>query len=95
MKMRYAVAAGSAVGLAIAIAGAIGFTLGDPMIEGHHPELLGMVCGTAAIAIALPAVAFAPIGVALSHSIETKKLKRSFGFVMLLASVITVWKVVN
>ena len=91
MEMRTAVAAGSAVGLSIAFVGAIAFMLGPKPAESAG--LVGLVCWTAAIAVAVPAVALAPLGVTASHSLGTPNLKRAFGAVMLLASVITVWKV--
>jgi uncharacterized membrane protein YfcA len=93
VEMRNAVAAGSAIGLAIALVGAIAFTVGPSPITTDQKGLLGLVCWTAALAVAVPAMFLAPVGVTASHRLPTKKLKRAFGFVMLLASVITVWKV--
>lgn len=93
VEMRNAVAAGSAVGLAIALVGAIAFTMGPSPITTDQKGLVGLVCWTAALTVAVPAMFLAPVGVTASHRLPTKKLKRAFGFVMLLASVITVWKV--
>lgn len=93
VEMRNAVAAGSAIGLAIAFVGAIAFTVGPSPVTTGQKGLVGLVCWTAAIAVAVPAMCMAPVGVNASHRLPTKKLKRAFGFVMLLASLITVWKV--
>ena len=93
MEMRNAVAAGSAVGLSIAIVGALAFAVAPSPIIVGTPGLLGLVCWTAAIAVAVPAAVLAPWGVSVSHRLPTQRLKRAFGVVMLLASVITVWEV--
>jgi uncharacterized protein len=93
LEMRTAVAAGSAVGLSIAIVGALAFMLIPAPAAPSASGLIGLVCWTAAIAVAVPAVALAPLGVSTSHKLGTPKLKRAFGAVMLLASLITVWKV--
>ncbi|UXN00932.1 hypothetical protein N8D55_04725 [Xanthomonas hortorum pv. pelargonii] len=55
--------------------------------------LVGLVCWTAAIAVALPATLLAPTGVSAAHRWPTRKLKRAFGLVMLSASLVTLWKV--
>ena len=93
VEMRNAVAAGSAVGLAVALVGAIAFMVGPSPITLDQNGFFGLVCWKAALAVAVPAMFLAPIGVSASHRLPTKKLKRAFGFVMLLASVVTVWKV--
>ncbi|SFD64648.1 sulfite exporter TauE/SafE family protein [Paracidovorax konjaci] len=93
VDMRHAVAAGSAVGLSIALVGACAFALGPTPAIAPTPGLLGLVCWSAAIAVAAPAAFLAPWGVSVSHRLPTQRLKRAFGFVMLLASVVTVWKV--
>lgn len=93
IEMRNAVAAGSAVGLAIALVGACAFAVGPSPIVSAQDGLLGLVCWTAALAVAIPAMFLAPVGVSTSHRLPTQRLKRAFGFVMLLASIVTVWKV--
>ncbi|ADX46040.1 protein of unknown function DUF81 [Paracidovorax avenae ATCC 19860] len=93
IEMRNAVAAGSAVGLSIALVGAFAFALGPTPEIAAMPGLLGLVCWTAAIAVAVPAAFLAPWGVSVSHRLPTQRLKRAFGLVMLLGAVITVWKV--
>jgi uncharacterized membrane protein YfcA len=93
MEMRTAVAAGSAIGLAISIVGAIAFMLGPAPPVPRDAGLVGLVCWTAAIAVGVPAVALAPLGVAASHQLGTSNLKRAFGAALVIASAITLWKV--
>ncbi|PPU50103.1 sulfite exporter TauE/SafE family protein [Xanthomonas dyei] len=93
LEMRNAVAVGSAVGLAISLIGALTFVLGPLPAMGDSRGLVGLVCWTAAIAVALPATLLAPTGVSAAHRWPTRKLKRAFGLVMLSASLVTLWKV--
>ncbi|KGT85605.1 hypothetical protein OC00_02080, partial [Xanthomonas vasicola] len=93
LEMRNAVAVGSAVGLAISLIGALTFVLGPVPALGDSRGLVGLVCWTAAIAVAVPATLMAPAGVSAAHRWHTRKLKRAFGLIMLSASLVTLWKV--
>jgi uncharacterized membrane protein YfcA len=82
VEMRRAVAISSAVGLSIATAGSLSFILGsrspDP-VEG----LVGSVCWPAALTLAAAAMLMAPRGVAASHRLPVRQLKRAFGGLLL------------
>ncbi|KLD73559.1 sulfite exporter TauE/SafE family protein [Xanthomonas hyacinthi] len=93
LEMRNAVAVGSAVGLAVSLIGALTFVLGPMPALGDSQGLVGLVCWTAAVAVAFPATLLAPTGVSAAHRWPTRKLKRAFGLVMLTASLVTLWKV--
>lgn len=93
VDMRRAVAVSSAVGLAIAAAGALsfGFAVGADT-AGTDRTLVGLVCWPAALTIALSAMFMAPRGVAASHKLPVQLLKRAFGGVLLAVCATTLIK---
>lgn len=88
VDMRRAVAVSSAVGLAIAAAGALSFATGVRTVAGDK-TLVGLVCWPAALTIAMSAIWMAPRGVAASHRLPVRQLKRAFGGVLLAVCVTT------
>ena len=90
VEMKRAVAASSAVGLSIALAGSVGFA-GPATFVAHTslPMVAGLVCWPAALLLAVGAVAMAPRGVAASHSLPVRQLKRAFACVLVLACGVT------
>jgi len=82
VEMRRAVAVSSAVGLAIAAAGALSFAVGAKTVAGDT-TLVGLVCWPAALTIAISAICMAPRGVQASHRLPVRHLKRAFGGVLL------------
>jgi Sulfite exporter TauE/SafE len=93
VDMRRAVAVSSAVGLAIAAAGALsfGFAVGADTVETDK-TLVGLVCWPAALTIAFSAIFMAPRGVAASHKLPVQHLKRAFGGVLLAVCATTLIK---
>jgi len=85
--MRQASAASSAVGLVIAVVGAVGFgawqTSGLPVGQSG---LVGFVCWPAALAIGTSAIVVAPLGVALAHRLPVERLKQMFAVVLLVVA---------
>jgi len=91
VDMRRAVAVSSTVGLAIAVAGALSFAVGAETVAVHK-TLVGLVCWPAALTIALSAICAAPRGVAASHRLPVRQLKRAFGGVLLVVCATTLVK---
>jgi len=91
LDMRRAVAVSSAVGLLIAVGGGTGFLLGRELPEQH--TLVGLVCWPAALTLAVSAIIMAPHGVAASHRLPVRMLKRAFGGVLLAVCIATTVKV--
>lgn len=78
VPMRVAVATSAAVGLPIAVAGALGYALmglGHPSLP---PGALGYVYLPALLGIALASVLCAPVGARLAHAVPAPALKRFF-----------------
>jgi uncharacterized membrane protein YfcA len=92
VDMRRAVAVSSAVGLAIASAGALSFAAAVGSVPGDR-ALLGLVCWPAALTLALSAIWMAPRGVAASHRLPVRLLKRAFGGVLLVVCAATLLKI--
>lgn len=91
VDMRRAAAVSSGVGLAIAAAGALSFAVGAETVIGDK-ALIGLVCWPAALTIAISAICMAPSGVAASHSLPVRHLKRAFGGVLLVVCATTLVK---
>ncbi|HHQ42043.1 MAG TPA: sulfite exporter TauE/SafE family protein [Chromatiales bacterium] len=75
---RRAVATSAAVGLPIALAGALGFAVAGAGVPGRPPYSLGFVNGAAFAGTALASVACAPLGARLAHAIPERTLRRLF-----------------
>ena len=77
VKIKNAIATSAAVGMPIAIAGSFGF-----IVTGLSQELptggLGFINLNALITIVIASVLFAPLGAKVTHSVDSKKLKRGF-----------------
>ena len=91
VDMHRAVAVSSAVGLAIAAAGALSFAVGAHT-GAADKSLVGLVCWPAALTIAFSAIFMAPRGVAASHKLPVRHLKRAFGGVLLAVCAATLIK---
>jgi len=84
IPMRQAVATSAAVGLPIALTGAV-----SNVVAGwHHPDLpawsTGFLYWPAVIGIALTSVPFARVGAKLAHRLDQAKLKKAFALLLLL-----------
>ena len=75
VAIKRAIATSAAVGMPIAVAGALGFMLAGYQ-EGQGPS--GFVHLQALISISIASVLFAPLGAKVAHQVDGKKLKRFF-----------------
>ena len=85
VEMKRAVAVSSAVGLVIALAGGASFAVTPQAATALSPALFGLVCWPAALTLAASAIVMAPRGVAASHRLPVRHLKRAFGAVLIFA----------
>jgi uncharacterized membrane protein YfcA len=96
VELKRAVAMASAVGLAIALPGAVGYasaSLGT--WASGSSSLIGLVHWPVALTLAASAVAMAPRGVAVSHALPVRHLKRAFGAVLLVICAVTLTRSVD
>lgn len=82
VEMKFAVANSTAVGLPIALAGAIGYALAGWHVQGLPADSWGYIYWPALLGIVLTSVLFAPLGVWLSHHLPTVTLKRIFALLL-------------
>ena len=77
VKIKNAIATSAAVGMPISIAGSFGF-----IVTGLSQELqtsgIGYINLNALITLGIATVIFAPIGAKVTHSVDSKKLKKGF-----------------
>ena len=92
--MKRAVAAASAVGLGIAVIGALSFafTSADTELTQGSSVLAGLICWPAALILGACSIVMAPRGVAVSHRLPVRQLKRAFGVVLMAACAMTLAK---
>lgn len=83
-KMTLAVGTGSALGLFIALPGALGFILTGWNVPGLPPLSAGYVNIPALVVIAPLSVLFAPLGAKLAHRLPELWLRRGFALFLLL-----------
>ncbi len=93
-EMKRAVAAASAVGLGIALIGALSFafTSIDTELTQDSSVLAGLICWPAALILSACSILMAPRGVAVSHRLPVRQLKRAFGVVLMAACAMTLAK---
>ena len=77
VNIKNAIATSAAVGLPIAIAGALGFVVAGLNIESGASSL-GFIHTQALISIVVMSVVFAPLGAKVAHRADGKKLKKFF-----------------
>ncbi|MEM7217614.1 MAG: sulfite exporter TauE/SafE family protein [Pseudomonadota bacterium] len=82
-----ATATSSALGVPVALAGALGYAA----YGGWTPVSLGYVHLPAAVALALTAVIFAPLGVRVAHRLDANRLKRYFGMLLIVVALRMLW----
>lgn len=86
-----AVGTSSAIGFPIAVAGALGYIVGGWGRPDLPSACLGFVNLWALLGIAAASFLTAPLGVRLSHSLPTKKLKTSFAIFLILIGLKMLW----
>jgi uncharacterized membrane protein YfcA len=92
VQMHQAVGTSATMGFMIALPGTIAF-----IISGwENPDLpdfsLGFIHWLAALCICLMTIILAPLGVAISHRLNTRKLKQVFGVFLLAVTLVTLWR---
>jgi uncharacterized membrane protein YfcA len=92
--MHAAVGTSAAVGVAIAIAGTLGFIISGWGAIGLPPLSLGYINLAALVLVAVLAAVFAPLGAALAHRLDQKTLKYVFAAFLVLVGLNMLWKVV-
>ena len=75
--IKNAIATSAAVGMPIAIAGALGFVVAGWNVESASGGL-GFIHTQALMSIVVMSVLFAPIGARVAHNVDGKKLKKFF-----------------
>lgn len=95
VEMKRAVAAASATGLGIALIGALSFAFAaaDSELTQGSPMLVGLICWPATLILSVCSIFMAPRGVAVSHKLPVRQLKRAFGVVLMAACVMTLMKI--
>ena len=77
-KMHKSVGTGAALGVLIAVPGAIGFIVSGWNVEGLPPFSIGYINLPAFILIGMSASIVAPMGAALAHRLDQRHLKAGF-----------------
>jgi len=77
VEIKNAIATSAAVGMPIAIAGSIGFILAGLNVDGATGGL-GFIHLKALLSIVVASVLFAPLGAKVTHSVDSKILKKGF-----------------
>jgi len=77
VNIKNAIATSAAVGLPIAIAGALGFVLAGWNVNSISGSL-GFIHVEALMSIVVMSVVFAPLGAKIAHQVDGKKLKKIF-----------------
>lgn len=83
-KVVTATAAASTLGIAISIAGTVGYVLNGLRVD--IPHAIGYVYLPALIPIAIACVVFAPLGVHVAHRTSSQRFRRAFGILMYLVA---------
>lgn len=84
VPMRHAIGTSAAIGLPIALGGAIGYILNGWQVAGLPEYSLGFVYLPAVACLTLASVLTAPLGARLAHTLPVTTLKRIFAAVLLL-----------
>ncbi len=90
--MHTAVGTSSAIGVAIAVAGTIGFMISGWGVDGLPPFSVGYVNVVAFVFIAVTAYLAAPLGAALAHRLNQRALKLVFAGFMAFVGLSMIWK---
>ncbi|MEW5771637.1 MAG: sulfite exporter TauE/SafE family protein [Pseudomonadota bacterium] len=95
LELKRAIAISTALGLPIALFGAAGFVLSGWGHSALPPGSLGYISLPALASISASAILAAPLGVRLSHALPVKRLKRTFGALVLAISLRMLWDVMT
>jgi uncharacterized membrane protein YfcA len=86
VRLQVAIGTSAAVGLPIALTGALGYAINGHGIAGLPSATLGYVYWPAALALAAASSFTAPVGARLAHRLPVKSLKRLFALLLLALS---------
>jgi uncharacterized membrane protein YfcA len=86
MAIRQAVGTSAAIGLPIALAGVTGFIISGWGVEHRPVWSLGFVNFPAFLSIIVASSFFAPYGARITHRIAPHRLKKLFGYFLLVLS---------
>ena len=91
VDIKNAIATSAAVGMPIALAGSVGFIVAG-MEQGGMTGSLGFVHIQALFSMVVASILFAPLGARVTHSVDSKKLKKGFSiFLAFLAFMVIVF----
>lgn len=83
-SMHKAVGTSAALGVLLAVPGALGFVVSGWAVEGRPPLSFGYVNLPALILIGVVAAAVAPLGATLAHRLDQRRLKLAFAVFLLI-----------
>ncbi|MBF0614518.1 MAG: sulfite exporter TauE/SafE family protein [Magnetococcales bacterium] len=87
LPMTRAVGTSSAIGIPLAVAGTLGFIQAGWQVNTLPPDAVGFVLPTAFFGIATGSLLTTPLGVRLAHAMDPAKLKKGFGFFLLIVGI--------
>jgi uncharacterized membrane protein YfcA len=93
-KMHAAVGTSAALGVAIAVAGTVGYIFSGWGVPGVPPLSLGYINLPALVLVAVLAAICAPFGAAIAHRLDQKTLKYVFAAFLVFVGLNMLWKVV-
>ncbi|HTM79093.1 MAG TPA: sulfite exporter TauE/SafE family protein [Devosia sp.] len=93
-KMHAAVGTSAGVGVAIALAGTVGYIISGWGVAGVPPLSLGFINLPALVLVAGLAALCAPFGAAVAHKLDQKTLKYVFAAFLVFVGLNMLWKVV-
>ncbi|MBF0189500.1 MAG: sulfite exporter TauE/SafE family protein [Magnetococcales bacterium] len=87
LPMKNAVATSSAIGVGIAVAGALSFLLAGQEMSDLPASSWGFVLPTAFVGIIIGTLTTTPLGVRLAHALPHALMKRLFGILMIVVGI--------
>ncbi len=93
IRLQTAIGTSAALGLPIALAGAMGYGINGWQVEGLPARSLGYIHWPAVLAIASVSFLTAPLGARLAHRLPVKHLKRWFALLVTLLSLRMLYQV--
>jgi len=87
VRFQEAIGTSAAIGLPIALAGALGYAWAGRGVTGLPDHSLGFIYLPAVTVIALASLLTAPLGARLTHQLPVRPLKRVFALILLLTAV--------
>lgn len=94
LRLQEAIGTSAAIGLPIAVSGAVGYGLSGLTVTGLPAGSLGFIHLPALVAIAIMSVLAAPFGARLTHRLPVARLRRIFAGVLYLVGLRMAWSLV-